>query len=227
MINITKIYLVTNIDNDPNKVYIGKTKNLSRKADHKRKFGKQITFDYIDEIDSLEYKDWQPVESYWIEQFKQWGFMIVNNNNGGGGPITHTAESRKKMSYLKPYLYKNILQYNINGILIQEWDNITNAGLSLNKPGCAIAEVCSGKRKSAYGFIWRYKYEPLNKSYTYVKNKSNKSVLQYNKCGSFIEKWDSIKEAAYNIGINAGNISAVCRNKQKSAGGFIWKYKEK
>lgn len=32
---MTKIYLVSNIDNDPNKVYIGKTKN-SREYNHKK-----------------------------------------------------------------------------------------------------------------------------------------------------------------------------------------------
>jgi len=51
MINITKIYLVTNIDNDPNKVYIGKTKTRwGRESKHKQKYGSQIVYSYIDEI---------------------------------------------------------------------------------------------------------------------------------------------------------------------------------
>mgnify|MGYP003555118658 CR=1 FL=1 len=48
---ITKIYLVTNCYGDPNKVYIGKTKNeISRKREHIFKYGEQALFDIIDGI---------------------------------------------------------------------------------------------------------------------------------------------------------------------------------
>ena len=55
MIHITYIYLITNIDNDPNKVYIGKA-NIPkyRKHYHNSKFGYQIEYSEIDEINSLK-----------------------------------------------------------------------------------------------------------------------------------------------------------------------------
>ena len=89
---VTKIYLIENCYNDPNKVYIGKTKNC-RKNDHKQKFGKQIIYTIIDTIDSTNKKDWTPIESYWIEQFKHWGFLVLNQNTGGGGLTHRTKES--------------------------------------------------------------------------------------------------------------------------------------
>lgn len=95
--NITYIYLVTNCHNDPNKVYIGKTKN-TRKNNHKYTFGNQINYDYIDEVNSLDKQHWKPLESYWIEQFKQWGFQVLNKNNGGGGPSFRTEEIKQKIS---------------------------------------------------------------------------------------------------------------------------------
>ena len=54
----TKIYLVENCYEDPNKVYIGKEKNnkgrhSSRNYDHKKRFGNDIIFTYIDQVDSL------------------------------------------------------------------------------------------------------------------------------------------------------------------------------
>ena len=99
MINITSIYLIEGIDNNPNKVYIGKTKNPnSRKAHHNQKYGKNIKYTIIDSINSLERNSWEPLESYWIEQFKQWGFNVTNKNKGGGGPIFKTLESRQKQS---------------------------------------------------------------------------------------------------------------------------------
>jgi hypothetical protein len=93
----TKIYLVENCYGDPNKVYIGKTKN-SRKNDHERTYGRNIIYTIIDEINSLDRKDWKPLESYWIEQFRQWGFDIVNiQKKGGSGPEFVTEYTKNKI----------------------------------------------------------------------------------------------------------------------------------
>jgi hypothetical protein len=95
MNTITKIYLVTNIDNDPNKVYVGKTYTDDRINQHKQRFGDQINFSYIDEIEGLDKNSWKPLERYWIEQFRQWGFILVNKNKGGGGPNAGVMHSKE------------------------------------------------------------------------------------------------------------------------------------
>ena len=52
-------------------------------------------------------------------------------------------------------------------------------------------------------------------------------VLQYDKNGNFINDYPSIKDAERKTGINHQNICNVCRGKRyKSAGGYIWKYKQ-
>jgi hypothetical protein len=97
--NNTYIYLITNINNCHNSVYIGKTKNIkTRKNHHIKKYGKNINYSVIDKINSLKREDWEPLESYWIEQFKCWGFNLINKNKGGGGPLFKTLESRQKQS---------------------------------------------------------------------------------------------------------------------------------
>jgi hypothetical protein len=58
----TKIYLVTNINDNPNKAYIGKTKN-SRENNHKKAFGNNIKYNIIDEVESLNRNDWEPLET--------------------------------------------------------------------------------------------------------------------------------------------------------------------
>lgn len=50
-----------------------------------------------------------------------------------------------------------------------------------------------------------------------------KCVCQYNLEGSFIQEWNSIKEAASTINISESAISACISHKKKHAGGFIWK----
>jgi len=101
MEKITKIYLVTNCFGDPNKVYIGKTKN-SRKKEHKSTYGNQIEYDYIDQVNSLDSKIWRPIETYWIQQFKAWGFEVLNSQKeGGSGVEFHTEEAKLKISKAK------------------------------------------------------------------------------------------------------------------------------
>jgi len=56
--------------------------------------------------------------------------------------------------------------------------------------------------------------------------KQGKSIIQYDLEGNFIKEWSSITEAGNNLGICLGNISCVLKNKQKSAKGFKFKYKD-
>jgi len=98
----TVIYLITNIDNNPFKAYIGKTTNLAvRKSIHRSRFGSNTICDVIDEVNSTERKDWKPLECYWIEQFRQWGYQLANKNKGGGGCENHSNKTKHLLSNLK------------------------------------------------------------------------------------------------------------------------------
>lgn len=51
----------------------------------------------------------------------------------------------------------------------------------------------------------------------------NKSVLQYDKEGNFIREYSSINEAERKV---KGDVGAMLAGRQKTAGGYIWKFKE-
>jgi hypothetical protein len=104
MINITKIYLVTNIDNNPNKVYIGKTKTRwGRESKHKLKYGSQITYTYIDEVSSLNREDWKILETKWIQYYINLGYDVINKRKiGGSGPEYWTEEQKEKHKIPRP-----------------------------------------------------------------------------------------------------------------------------
>ena len=53
-------------------------------------------------------------------------------------------------------------------------------------------------------------------------------VLQYRKDGGFIKEWGFIKEAGESLGIAPESISRNCKGRMgmKSAGGFVWLYKQ-
>ncbi len=51
---------------------------------------------------------------------------------------------------------KQVNQYDLNGKYLQTFSSATEAGRFLGKTHGHIAEVCRGKWKTAYNFIWRY-----------------------------------------------------------------------
>lgn len=53
-----------------------------------------------------------------------------------------------------------------------------------------------------------------------------KQVNQYDLERNFIQQWNTIKDASRNLNIKDSNISRVCNNKSKTAGGYIWRYVE-
>jgi hypothetical protein len=173
---ITKIYLVTNCYGNPNKVYIGKTKN-NRKNGHSIKFGKQIVYTEVDYINSLDHNDWKPLENFWIQYLRFLGFEVLNQNEGGGGPQFVTNEIKLKISLkiqeagnernLK--IGKPVLQYDLQNNFIQEWSSAKEVRRVLGIIG--VNDVCRGKWNKAGGFIWRYKTEPLDKNWIFPKQK--------------------------------------------------------
>ncbi len=61
----------------------------------------------------------------------------------------HLSESRKNSG-------KKILQYSLQGELIQVWDNIDTVSKHFAVSRESIAGCCRGKSKTAHKFIWRY-----------------------------------------------------------------------
>jgi len=53
---------------------------------------------------------------------------------------------------------KPILQYDLQGNFIKEWKSATDASKFLDKKSSSICECCKNKRKTAYGYKWKYKF---------------------------------------------------------------------
>lgn len=58
------------------------------------------------------------------------------------------------------------------------------------------------------------------------RSNGRKSVLQYTLKGEFVAEYESINDASIQTGINKTCICDCCKCKQKTAGGFVFKYKE-
>lgn len=103
--------------------------------------------------------------------------------------------------------------------------------LELKEKACShITQCCKGIRNHAYGYIWRYKGEPLGD----ISNINPKSLffntlIQYDLQGNRIAEFDSYLEASKAIGDRSkgGNIASVISGEQKSCKGYIFKLEPK
>lgn len=66
----------------------------------------------------------------------------------------------------------------------------------------------------------------LSALYETKTNQSTKKVTQYNLDGKPIKTYESARAAARELSLDASTISKVCRGKNKTHGGFIFKYLE-
>ena len=57
--------------------------------------------------------------------------------------------------------------------------------------------------------------------------KLSKAVLQFTRQGELVNEYPSICEASRQTRINQGHISSCCLGKRKSAGKYVWQYKQK
>ena len=55
------------------------------------------------------------------------------------------------------YNARAIIQYDLNGNKIKEWDSIADAVRGLNLQNANIIKCCKGKRKQTGGYTFRYK----------------------------------------------------------------------
>lgn len=72
---------------------------------------------------------------------------------------------------------------------------------------------------------WCTRSENLLHAYaTGLKAQKIVAVDMFTVDGTFIKQFESIKNAERFTGINRSTISACCRNKANTAGGYVWRY---
>lgn len=215
------IYKITNTTNG--KCYIGQSRDIeARWAKHLstyksspewelyrafKKYGiAAFSFEVIEECSIEELNE---REVYWIAQFDS--FNNGYNMTLGGEACNGTND-------------KAVYQYDLSGNFIKEYKSAHDAARENNIQFTNICKVCRGERKTAGGFGWSYtkttKISPIK-----TKRLGDSTVLQFTKDGEFVAEYSSAKEARRQTGINDTTIGLVCKGKGKTAGGFVWKYK--
>lgn len=215
------IYKITNMENG--KCYIGQSRDIEARwqkhlSAYKsspdwelyrafKKYGiSKFTFEIVEECQIEELNE---REIYWIAQYDS--FNNGYNMTLGGEACNGTND-------------KKVYQYTVSGDFVAEYKSAHEAARVLNIQFTNICKVCRGERKTAGGFGWSYdKHDSVQPIKT--KRLGDGTVLQFTKEGQFIAEYPTAAEADRMTGISRTTIGLVCKGKGKTAGGFVWKYK--
>lgn len=154
-------------------------------------------------VDIVPHKEWQFWERYWISQFKAWGFNLKNINLGGEGNNSPRTEAfkehlRKTTKGRKSYVRTPEILERVS--------------------------VAAKKRHKDYPESYNKTIEKLQIAAQESNKKRLKPVTQLSFDGKVIDQFIGVNEAARKINASAGNITAACKGKLKTAYGFKWKY---
>jgi hypothetical protein len=155
----------------------------------------------IIEYCTIQYLDEK--EEYWIEHYDTF-------NNGLN--LTKGGRYDWKRNNLKP-----VMQYNLEGNFIKEWECGKWASLELNIQFDGISSCCLGKQRTAGGYIWRFKVEkqpiqhhispPPKKQY-----KKNVSRIKYQAIEINNKQYKSITQAAKDLNMTFGKLHNKIKN---------------
>ena len=70
--------------------------------------------------------------------------------------ISKLNTGRKKTKEQLQKISKPVIQYSKNGRLLKKWDSATEAANFYGVNKTCIGRVCMGKKKSTYGYVWKY-----------------------------------------------------------------------
>lgn len=143
------------------------------------------------------------------------------NYYGSGKKIKDIIKSRGAYFLKKSVLGVCCSKEELNKAEIEciEFFNSTNTiyGYNIVLGGGTVAGLIHNKKS----FINRQK-RWMDNGYP-----CSKKIIQYDLNGNFLKHYDSIKSASDLNKILSPDIIAVCKGRQKSAGGYLWSYKEK
>lgn len=142
--------------------------------------------------------------------------------------ISRTGNIHKDGSYyLKVVLTKNsirknfilhrlVAKYFCNNPNPEKYTEVNHIDENKHNNKASNLEWCDRKINNHHSLIT----EKLNEA-------KKKAVLQYSLSGEFIAEFSGIREAAREVGLKTHkHIGECCHGREKTAGGYIWKFKE-
>lgn len=149
--------------------------------------------------------------------------------HGLHGTITYRGKILKNQTQRNGYMYIGLHKNNI-----YSWFRIHRLVAMTFVPGykegMEVNHIDENKRNNrADNLEWVSRRENLIKCSTLEKwnNVQSRAVLQMSCDNKTINRFDSVTQASVHTGVERRLISAACHKRNKSAGGYRWKFADK
>ena len=151
------------------------------------------------------------------------GYNIAFGGCANAKGLKHTAEHNQKISDSHK---KRVCCYTREGNKVGTFESIMTASDFVGGSFRVISACCNGKKKSGYGYIWRFENDSFNKFDTVNKVGGVKGypVVAYTINGDYLGTYKSAKEASQDLGVREDVISQVCRKMRANKNGLVFKY---
>lgn len=153
-------------------------------------------------------------EIFWISKHFEDGHSLTNSNNGGNKNKKMNTEVRIKMSISR----KKWLSENKVEISEKTRQKISEGAKKRFEDPTEKERLRISNKKYEDSKTEKQKLEDILKQ-------DCKGVCQFDKNLNLLNEFPSVRDAERKTGIHRSNITKCCKLKVKSAGGFIWKYK--
>lgn len=147
------------------------------------------------------------------KRYKNYMFMYLEDYEEKGSTKYIKPESARK---------KAIVQYDLRGNKIREYESVTQASKINNVCRDNISSCLIGKYKSSGGYIWKYKGEKPPRKYAI----RGVMVDQYTEDGKFLNRFQNCREAERELGLKKNAYKVILKNldkKDKVTYGYKWK----
>ena len=216
------------------KIYIGQAVNIEKRMNQysriyncknqvklfrsliKYSFSKHI-FEVVEEctIEVLNERERHWQDFYDVLGDRGLNCKLTNTKDKSG---LYSKEAKENISKSLKELYKTPKGKEIRSRQVGSTDQAERARKTVQNTNYVA-------RSASYDWVSLHTKKVANTDYTAIAKKRWIEVLQLTKDGTLIREWPSIKEAGKDLEIQTNSISACCKSKRQTAGGFIWKYK--
>lgn len=134
---------------------------------------------------------------------------------------------KRGCTYQARSLLNPIDQYDIYGNYLRTFSSEKEASQKIGISYKSLNQAVNGKTKTAGGFQWRKHNDNNNQVNIITSTYCNKQIYQIDKnTNQIIALYKNAADASRLTNISSACIRNVCHNKNKTAGGYIWKYVE-
>lgn len=160
--------------------------------------------------------------------------MLKDGRNWRGFTAEYVNQDDK---HIKPHsrnfgnAKKSVSKYDLDGNFIKEYESIQEAAIDAGVSRNCISRALKEKRTISAGALWRQ--VKVDKIFINLTPKPKKAIEgpvkgtrvgAFDKDGNLLKEFISLRQASKWAEISRSAISLVVTGRQKTAGGYLWKY---